>query len=140
MSIDEIKGKMEGIKQKGGDITSLDVELHKRYAFPFACIVFALIGVPLGIQPRRSGRSYGFVFSILLLLGYYISLTGSEILALRGTIPPYMAGWAPNVIFGAFGMYLLIKMAKESPFKPVIWLTKAFDLIQRKWKGLLEDV
>jgi lipopolysaccharide export system permease protein len=140
MSIDEIKGKMEGIKQKGGEITSLDVELHKRYAFPFACIVFALIGVPLGIQPRRSGRSYGFVFSILLLLGYYISLTGSEILALRGTIPPYMAGWAPNVIFGAFGMYLLIKMAKESPFKPVIWLTKAFDLIQRKWKGLLEDV
>jgi len=140
MSIDEIKGKMEGIKQKGGDITSLDVELHKRYAFPFACIVFALIGVPLGIQPRRSGRSYGFVFSILLLLGYYISLTGSEILALRGTIPPYMAGWAPNVIFGAFGIYLLIKMAKESPFKPVIWLTKAFDLIQRKWKGLLGDV
>ena len=140
MSIDEIKGKMEGIKQKGGDITSLDVELHKRYAFPFACIVFALIGVPLGIQPRRSGRSYGFVFSILLLLGYYISLTGSEILALRGTIPPYMAGWAPNVIFGAFGIYLLIKMAKESPFKPVIWLTKALDLIQRKWKGLLGDV
>ena len=140
MSIDEIKGKMEGRKQKGEDITSLDVELHKRYAFPFACIVFALIGVPLGIQPRRSGRSYGFVFSILLLLGYYISLTGSEILALRGTIPAYMAGWAPNVIFGTFGIYLLIKMAKESPFKPVIWLTKAFDLIQRKWKGLLEDV
>jgi lipopolysaccharide export system permease protein len=140
MSIDEIKGKMEGRKQRGEDITSLDVELHKRYAFPFACIVFALIGVPLGIQPRRSGRSYGFVFSILLLLGYYISLTGSEILAIRRSIPPYMAGWAPNVIFGALGIYLLIKTAKESPFKPVIWLIKALDLIQRKWKGLLEDV
>ena len=140
MSIDEIKEKMEGRKQKGEDITSLDVELHKRYAFPFACIVFALIGVPLGIQPRRSGRSYGFVFGILLLLGYYISLTGSEILALRGTIPPYMAGWAPNVIFGALGIYLLIKTTRESPFNPVIWLTRALDLIQRKWKGLLEDV
>jgi lipopolysaccharide export system permease protein len=131
---------MEGIKQRGEDITSLDVELHKRYAFPFACIVFGLIGVPLGIQPRRSGRSYGFVFSIFLLLGYYISLTGSEILALRRSIPPYMAGWAPNVIFGTLGIYLLIKTAKESPFKPVIWLIKTLDLIQRKLKGLLENV
>jgi lipopolysaccharide export system permease protein len=140
MSIDDIKEKMESKKQKGEDITSLDVEFHKRYAFPFACIVFGLIGVPLGIQPRRSGRSYGFVFSLLLLLAYYISLTGSEILALRRTIPPYLAGWAPNVIFGGFGFYLLIKTAKESPFKPAIWLTGAFDLIQRKWKGLFEDV
>jgi len=140
MSIDDIKEKMEGIKQRGEDITSLSVELHKRYAFPFACIVFGLIGVPLGIQPRRSGRSYGFVFSILLLLAYYISLTGSEILALRHTIPPYLAGWAPNVIFGGLGIYLLIKTAKESPFKPVAWLTEAFDFIQRKWKGLFEDV
>jgi lipopolysaccharide export system permease protein len=140
MSIDEIRGKMEGRKQKGEDTTSLDVELHKRYAFPFACIVFALIGVPLGIQPRRSGRSYGFVFSILLLLAYYISLTGSEILALRGTVPSYMAGWAPNAIFGTFGIYLLIKTAKESPFKPVIWVIKALDLIQGKWRRILEDV
>jgi lipopolysaccharide export system permease protein len=140
MSIDDIKEKMEGIKQRGEDITSLNVELHKRYAFPFACIVFGLIGVPLGIQPRRSGRSYGFVFSILLLLAYYISLTGSEILALRHTIPPYLAGWAPNVIFGGLGIYLLIKTAKESPFKPMVWLTEAFDFIQRKWKGLFEDV
>ena len=140
MSIDEIKEKMEGIKQRGEDTTALDVELNKRYAFPFACIVFALIGVPLGIQPRRSGRSYGFVFGILLLLAYYISLTGSEILALGRSIPPYLAGWAPNVLFAGFGTHLLIKTAKESPFKPVIWLTNALDLVQRKWRGLLEDL
>ena len=59
----------------GEDTTSEKVELHRRYAIPFACIVFGLIGVPLGIQPRRSGRSYGFVFSILIILAYYISLT-----------------------------------------------------------------
>jgi hypothetical protein len=67
-------------------------------------------------------------------------MTGSEILALRRTIPPYLAGWAPNVVFGTFGIYLLIKTAKESPSKLVVWLTDAFDLIQRKWKGLFEDV
>jgi lipopolysaccharide export system permease protein len=139
LSVEDIKGKIQQKKGSGQDSTPQEVELHKRYAIPFACIVFGLIGVPLGIQPRRSGRSFGFVFSILLLLAYYISLTGSEILALRRTIPPYLAGWAPNALFGGFGIYLLIKTAKESPFKPVAWLTEAFDLIQRKRKGPSED-
>lgn len=139
LSVEDIKQKIEQRKGSGEDATPQEVELHKRYAIPFACIVFGLIGVPLGIQPRRSGRSFGFVFSILLLLAYYISLTGSEILALSRTIPPYLAGWAPNVIFGGFGTYLLIKTAKESPSKLVVWLTETFDLIQRKWKGLFED-
>ncbi len=140
LSVEDIKEKIQMKKGSGQDSTPQEVELHKRYAIPFACIVFGLIGVPLGIQPRRSGRSFGFVFSILLLLAYYISLTGSEILALRRTIPPYLAGWAPNAFFGGFGIYLLIKTARESPFKPVAWLTEAFELIQRKWKGPSEDV
>jgi lipopolysaccharide export system permease protein len=140
MSIEDIEKKIEKKKILGQETTSEQVEIQKRYAIPFACIVFALIGVPMGIQPRRSGRSFGFVFSILILLAYYISLMGSEILALRRTIPPYLAGWAPNIIFGGFGIYLLIKTAKESSFKPVIWLVEASDLIQRKWKGLFEDV
>jgi lipopolysaccharide export system permease protein len=139
LSIEDIREKIERKKGSGEDSMPQEVELHKRYAIPFACIVFGLIGVPLGIQPRRSGRSFGFVFSILLILAYYISLTGSELLALRRTIPPYLAGWAPNVIFGGFGIYLLIKTAKESPFKPVAWLTEALDRIQRKSKGPLQD-
>ena len=140
MSIDDIKEKIEKMKEKGEDITPLKVELHKRYAFPFACIVFGLIGAPLGIQPRSSGRSYGFIFSILILLAYYISLTASEIFAVRQTIPPFLAGWAPNFIFGSLGIYLLIKAAKESSFKPSVWLIEILDVIQRKWKGMVGDV
>ena len=140
MSIGEIKEKMEKINKKGEDTTSLRVELHKRYAFPFACIVFGLIGVPLGIQPRRSGRSYGFVFSILIILTYYISLMASEILAIRHTIPAFLAGWAPNFLFGGLGIYLLIKAASESPFKLSLWVIGAIDAIQNKWKGLFNDV
>ncbi|HLD28720.1 MAG TPA: LPS export ABC transporter permease LptF, partial [bacterium] len=80
MSVGEIRARIERTKRIGGDTVPLEVELHKRYAIPFACIVFGLIGVPLGIQPRRSGRSHGFVFSILILLAYYVSLSGAEIL------------------------------------------------------------
>lgn len=140
MSLDEIKEKMEEMRKKGEDITPLEVQIQKRYAFPFACIIFGLIGVPLGIQPRRSGRSYGFIFSILIILAYYISLTASEVLAVRHTIPAFLAGWSPNLLFGGLGIYLLIKTAKESPFKPSVWLNEAIDTIQRKWRGLVEDV
>ena len=140
MSIGEIREKIETMKTKGEDTTGQEVELNKRYAIPFTCIVFALIGVPLGVQPRRSGRSHGFVFSILILLAYYISLIAFEMLAVGRRVPPVLAGWAPNFLFGSLGIYLLIKAAKESPFKPAIWLSEAFDLLQQRWKGFFGDV
>jgi lipopolysaccharide export system permease protein len=139
MSIDEIKEKIEKMKKKGEDTTGQEVELHKRYAIPFACIVFGLIGVPLGIQPRRSARSYGFILGILILMTYYMSLTASEILAMRKTIPVFLAGWTPNLLFSGLGVYLLVKTAKESPFKPLIWLAEGLDFIRQKWKGLFEN-
>jgi lipopolysaccharide export system permease protein len=139
MSIDEIKEKIEKMKQKGEDTTGREVELQKRYAIPFACIVFGLIGVPLGIQPRRSGRSYGFILSIFIILTYYISLTASEILAIKKTFPPFLAGWAPNLLFFGLGIYLLVKAANESPFKPLVWLNEGLDFIRQKWKGLFEN-
>jgi lipopolysaccharide export system permease protein len=140
MSVNEIKEKIRKMKTYGLDTTSQEVELHKRYAIPFTCIVFGLIGVPLGIQPRRSGRSYGFILSIFIIMMYYISLTTSEILAMKKTLPPFLAGWTPNFLFFGLGVYLLVKAANESPFKPLVWLNEGLDLIQRKWKGLFKDV
>jgi lipopolysaccharide export system permease protein len=140
MSIEDIKEKKEELRRKGEDITSLDVELQKRYAFPFACIVFGLMGAPLGVQSPRSGRSSGFIFSLLIILTYYISLTAFEILAVRRTIPVFLAGWAPNFLFGGLGAYLLIKAANETPSKLSVWVIEVMDKIQHKWKGLFKDV
>ncbi len=140
MSIDDLKEKIKTNRSKGEDTTPLVVEIHKRYAIPVTCIIFGLIGVPLGIQPRRSGRSHGFVSSILILLAYYISLSASEIFAVRHTIPAFLAGWGPNFLFGGLGVYLLIKAAKESPFKPSLWLNKVIDWMQEKRKGFFTDV
>jgi len=140
MSIDEIKKKIETKKMIGEDTTDLEIEFHKRYAIPFACIIFGLIGVPLGIQPHRSGRSYGFILSIFIILIYYISLTIFEIFGEKKTISVFLAGWAPNFLFGGLGIYLLAKTAKESPFKPLVWLTEALNFIKRKWNRFSGDV
>ena len=140
MSIDEIKKKIEKMRAQGEDTTPQEVELHKRRAIPFVCIVFGLIGVPLGIQPRRSGRSYGFVFSILILLAYYVSLIAFEMLAVRRAVPAFLAGWSPTFMFGGLGIYLLIKAANESPFKPAVWVIEGLDLLQKKRRKLSNDV
>ena len=139
MSSDELNEKIRKMKILGQDTTFQEVELHKRYAIPFACIVFGLIGVPLGIQPHRSARAYGFILTIFIILGYYISLTASDMLAIRKMIPPLLAGWMPNLLFSSLGVYLLVKAANESPFKPLVWLTEGLDFLQRKRKGLFEE-
>ncbi len=139
MSSDELNEKIRKMKILRQDTTSQEVELHKRYAIPFACIVFGLIGVPLGIQPRRSARSYGFILTLFIILGYYMSLTASDMLAIRKIIPPFLAGWMPNLLFSSLGLYLLVKAANESPFKPLVWLAEGLDFLQRKWKGVFEE-
>jgi len=140
LSIDEIKEKIATLEKRGEDTIPQKIELQKRYAIPFVCIVFGLIGVPLGVQPHRSGKSYGFVFSILILLAYYMSLIFFEGLGTGKTLSPFWAGWAPNFIFGALGVYLLIKATRESPFMPAVWVMEGLDLIQQKWKKAFEDV
>jgi lipopolysaccharide export system permease protein len=138
-SIEDMKARIARLRQKGLDTSSEEMEIHKRYAVPFVCLIFGLMGVPLGIQSRRSGRSNGFVFSLLIILAYYVSLTGAEIFVADHTLPPWLAGWLPNFMFGALAVYLMIKAGRESPFKPLVWLNAGFDFIQEKWRGLLGD-
>jgi lipopolysaccharide export system permease protein len=140
LSVDDIQEKIDTLKKNQQDTTHYEIEIHKRYAIPFACIVFGLIGVPLGIQPRRSGKSFGFIFSILILLAYYISLIFFEGLGERKVVSPFLVGWAPNFIFGGLGLYLLIKATRESPFKPAVWLMEGVDFLQKRWKKVSEDV
>jgi lipopolysaccharide export system permease protein len=140
MSVAEIKRKIEESRKMGEDTTDLEVSLHRLYAIPFASIVFSLIGVPLGIQPRRSGRSYGFVFSILIILAYYVSLIAFGMLAVRKIVPAFLAGWFPTMMFGSLGIYLLIKAANESLFKPAVWVIEGLDFLQNKRRKLFNHV
>jgi hypothetical protein len=67
-------------------------------------------------------------------LGYYVSLIAFELLAVRKTVPAFLAGWFPTLLFGSLGIYLLIKAANESPFKPAVWVIEGLDLLQKKWR------
>jgi lipopolysaccharide export system permease protein len=93
-------------------------ELHSRFAFPFASLVFAVVAVPLGMQNRRSGKSAGFSTSIGILLAYYVVQSLLRTLAEKGSLPPVLALWLPNMIFLVLGWYLLRMSSLERGLLP----------------------
>jgi hypothetical protein len=92
-------------------INSLNVEIQKKFSIPAACIVFVLVGAPLGIQARKSGIGVAFL-SILFFVFYYLCLAGGEELADRRFVDPAVAMWTPNVVIGLIGLFLTLQAAE----------------------------
>jgi len=83
------------------------VEIHKKFSIAVACIVFALLGAPLGVLVRGRGAAVSVAVSLVFFFAYWMFLIGGEELADRGYVAPALAMWAPNVVFGALGVALL---------------------------------
>jgi len=92
-------------------INSLNVEIQKKFSIPAACVVFVLVGAPLGIRARRSGIGVAFI-SILFFVFYYLCLAGGEELADRRFVIPWLAMWTPNIVIGAIGLWLTLRAAE----------------------------
>ncbi len=99
-------------------INRLRVEIEKKYSIPVACIVFVLVGAPLGVMARQGGLAMGGGLSLTFFLIYWTFLIGGEQLADRGLVNPVIAMWIPNVLVGAAGIYLVIHTVKEATFIP----------------------
>jgi LPS export ABC transporter permease LptF/LPS export ABC transporter permease LptG len=89
------------------------IEFHRRFALPTACLVLALVGIPLGLSSKKSGKSGGFVLTILLVFVYYvISLVGVS-LARQGRVSPWFGAWLADLAFLALGLFLLFRAEKR---------------------------
>ena len=108
-----IDGHLSGIRSYRHSMNSLLVEIHKKYSIPVACIVFVLIGAPLGVITRRGGMAVSGGMSLGFFLLYWGFLIAGEDLADRQLLSPVLAMWLANIIVGAFGLYLLIAVANE---------------------------
>ena len=87
------------------------LELHTRFSYPAACLVLMLVGVPLGVISRRGGKSSGLVFTVLLVLLYYVLSYVGIALARQGKLAPFLGVWMANLLFAAAGSFLLWQMA-----------------------------
>jgi len=87
------------------------LEMHKRFAYPAACLVLMLIAVPLGVTSRRGGKSSAWVATLALVVVYYsLSLIGVA-LGKQNWISAFLAVWMANLLFAAGGLFLLWQMA-----------------------------
>ncbi|NTV93121.1 MAG: YjgP/YjgQ family permease [Chlorobiaceae bacterium] len=85
-------------------------EYHKKYALAFACIVFALIGAPLGVLARRGGFGIGAGLSLVFFVLYWILMISGEKLAERGILDPGLSMWLGNITIGFIGLFLLYRL------------------------------
>jgi LPS export ABC transporter permease LptG/LPS export ABC transporter permease LptF len=104
---------LEALRQRihGPDGKHYQIELNTRFAYPAACLVLMLVGVPLGVASRRGGKSSGFVFTILLVFLYYFLSSFGIALGLQNKLSAFVAVWAANILFAAAGTFLLWQMA-----------------------------
>jgi lipopolysaccharide export system permease protein len=103
------------------------VEYHKKFAIPFACLIFILVGAPIGVRAKRGGYGFAMGLSTLVFVFYYMALTGGEDLADRRFLPPWLAMWLANIVFLMFGIWLFSRAASDSParkFKLPKWLPR----------------
>lgn len=92
------------------------IEFHRRFALPTACLVLALVGIPLGLSSKKSGKSGGFVLTIFLVFAYYVvSLIGVS-LARQGRVSPWFGAWLADLVFLALALLLLFR-AERRPFE-----------------------
>lgn len=116
----QIKKDISIIKGKTRKVSRYLIELYKKFSLAFACILFVIIGAPLGYLFKRGGTA-GILIGILLFSSYYILVIGGEEFADRRDLSPFLAMWLPNIIFLCLGIYLyLIAEYGYSPFKKIL--------------------
>ena len=118
-------------------IWEYQVEIHKKYAIPVACIVFVLIGAPLGIMARRGTFGVAASLSLGFFLLYWSCLIGGEKLADRGYIDPWFGMWVANMFIGALGAYLTFRTARES--LTIDW-SRLARFVPKQWRSEEENV
>lgn len=96
----------------GPDWIEVQTELHQRFAMPIACIVLAMVGIPLGISTRKGGKSAGYVIAVFLgFFCYHLSsVTLVSIATKSHKLPIPVAVWTPDVVFFIMGLVFLYRM------------------------------
>ncbi len=123
-SLDKIRGLQENaenalrrIHANQSVISQFMVEVHKKFAIPIACLLFVIIGAPLGIMARRGGLTVGASYSIFFFIAYWAFLIEGENLGDKMILSPWVSMWAGNIAIALCGVVLLILMMRESTIR-----------------------
>ena len=116
----QLKNEMRLISSYSKGVNKYRVEAHKKFSIPFACILFVLLGAPLGILANKGGFAVSTSISFGFFLMYYILLIIGEELADRNILSPLVGMWTPNVVLMIVSIYLIFYTIREGTSKTIL--------------------
>lgn len=111
LSLSELLEQLKSGNRK--DRSATRTEINKRFSFPFSCLAFALIGVPLGITTHRRETSVGFATGLLVAIFYFLFIIIADTLRANAKIHPELLVWFPNVLFLVIGGIMFWRLSKR---------------------------
>jgi len=110
----EVSSARDEVKTSGSRADQYLVEVHKKWAISVACLVFALVGIPMALRFPRGGMGLVIGGGLAVFAIYYVGLIAGEGLGNKDIVHPWIAMWAPNIIFAAIGVFGMIRVTRES--------------------------
>jgi len=108
MSYSQLRDYTARLSTSGLDVSGQLVALERKLSFPFVTIVMTLLAVPFAVTTGRRGAMYGIGVGIVIAITYWVAISVFAALGTGGLVPPALAAWAPNLLFGAGAGYLLL--------------------------------
>ena len=109
MNYEELRRYIYDLQQSGFDVVRLRVQLQKKIAFPLITLVMAVLAVPFALSGGRRGPLSGVVVALLIAVSYLIISGLFEAMGNVSQLPPLVAAWSPDLIFGLAGGYMILK-------------------------------
>ena len=113
MTIAETKEYLKAMQLSGNEkrIRKVQVRLQEKYALPFVCLIFGLVGAAIGVRPQNTNKATSFGVCVGLIFGYYLLAFMSTSLGIGGILTPFLGAWLPNILGLAAGSLLLVQSA-----------------------------
>ncbi|MBU1172663.1 MAG: LPS export ABC transporter permease LptF [Proteobacteria bacterium] len=115
MSVSELKAYIRDAKISDELRNAAIMDLHEKFSIPFACFTLGLLAMPMGLKSAFSRKSSGLGLGLACFLAYYALMGLGWSGGKSSLFPPYFGMWMPNIIMGVFGLYMLLRVAKEKP-------------------------
>ena len=131
MSIAELRKLINDSPDKNKRYYEAQIIMHRRFSIPVACMTLGLLAFPLGLQSKSRKRSYGLILCLFFFLLYYLMLTAGYAFGEKGTYPPVIGMWLPNLVMAGIGLYFIFQAAKERSLKIDLFVQRVYRSLSR---------
>jgi len=108
MTYGQLRDYIVRLRASGANVIPQMVALQRKLAFPVVTVIMTLLAVPFAVTTGRRGAMYGIGIGIVLAISYWFLFSVSAALGSGGVLVPTLAAWAPNLLFGAAAVYMLL--------------------------------